>query len=125
MAEDLCDHLGKFCSWSRAVGISYHKAIFLQLDFDSGPKFYLFKFNYGWLSKESFCCWIRETWQELSQNPHFSPLLNLPHKLQKLKGLVRTWVKDKKEEELKLLTQIEDKLHHISVSLELSRATEV
>lgn len=57
--------------------------------------------------------------------PSFFSIIESAHKLQKLKGLVRTWVKDKKEEELKLLTQIEDKLHHIYVSLELSGAAEV
>ena len=98
MAEAICDKMGRLCSWSYPIGFSDHKAIFIQLEFDTHLIFYPFKFNLVWLGDSEFDKFIVDTWKHLS-NPLTdmgSRMIRLVNKLKLLEGVVKKWEGQKK-----------------------------
>ena len=68
MENDLCEDFGKFRTWAYSLGISNHKEIILQIDFDKNVVNYPFKFNPIWLEDQLFCEFFKDRWSVLSQN---------------------------------------------------------
>ena len=67
MAEDICEDFGKFRTWAYSLGISNHKEIILQIDFNKNVVNYPFKFNQICLEDQLFCEFVKERWSVLSQ----------------------------------------------------------
>ena len=110
MAENLCDALGNCRTWSHALGISDHKEIILQLDFDKRRSIYSFKFNPIWLEDNSLCDMVKEKWSSWSDRIFSSKLDGVIIKLSLLKNEVSVWEKAKKREERRRLEEIDTEM---------------
>ena len=112
MSKSLCDAFGRFRCWNYSSGVSDHKAIVLQLDFELGKVMYPFKFNATWLENVDFISLIKKQWVLLQGMvpPHFSAIKSLLFKLDKLGSLVRTWETDFKKKSEERLCSIEKEI---------------
>lgn len=84
MSEALCEKVGKYRSWHQSTGISDHRAIILQVEFERVPVVYPFNFNPKWLTEEHFCTLVKNMWQQITveNQPSMSPIKALLHKLE-------------------------------------------
>ena len=100
MAENICEKLGRYRSWSHATGVSNHKVVVLQLDFDRDFCHYQFNFNHTWLLDEDFNDLVVKKWARFTvESPvHLNLMQRLVYKLDKLKLEVLCWVKEKKKD---------------------------
>lgn len=109
MFESLCDSIGRYRSWTYFVGISDHKAVILQLDFNVSFNHYPFKFNPIWLGDSNFCDLVRKEWLKASLLVQHSPLSILSKKMALVKEVVITckFVKNKENRESLALIDLE------------------
>ena len=89
------------------MGISDHKVVLLQIDFDGSLAKYLFKFNPIWLEDQIFCDFFREQWKNFSQVHYSSVMFGLIDKLNKLRYEVQVLENLEKSEAVKELEEID------------------
>ena len=114
LAEDLCENFGKFRSWSHSLGISDHKVVLLQIEFDKSLVKYPFKFNPIWLEDHLLCDFVKEQWKNLSQVPYSYVMFSLIDKLNKLREEVHDWERLKNEETAKEPEEIDVEIQSLT-----------
>lgn len=115
MAENIRGLVGRYRSWSYAVGYFDHKAVSLKLDFDTSFHLYPFKFNPIWLDDPKFCALTSDGWADSVDTFHGSPLFILSKRLECLRKEVIRLEKAKRKENNKRLLEIDDEFQLLAL----------
>ena len=117
MADDICEVIGKYKTWSLATDFSDHRVVLLQLEIDASFDYYPFKCNPSWLKDEDFNQLIHEQWgllfdhapENLHPKDYFLWIIN------NLRLVVIDWERKKKKELNSDLERVEVEIHVLTL----------
>ncbi|GKB48248.1 RNA-directed DNA polymerase, eukaryota [Tanacetum coccineum] len=96
--------------------LSDHRPILLrELNIDYGPT--PFHFFHNWFELEGFDAFVADTWQNITITES-NAMIKLAKKLKMLKGHIRQWVKDKKDNATSLRKELKTKLAAIDTLID-------
>ena len=102
--------------------LSDHRPILLkEVSSDFGPT--PFRFYHSWLQLEGFDMMVEQAWRSLSYSDS-NGMIRFKKKLQGLKSIIRSWVKDKKLHLHSMKNVLRNDLNFIDMELERGNATD-